>query len=121
MASSATSSSTTAWWTTATRGAPGNLVLDRVASLSALKHEYGHFLDDQALGFPGQRFYYENPDFRLASECCQYLGEIRTARQLGDDTARAQLIRDYLGEKNDLVDRYYFTQDRKPIPYGTLR
>ncbi|KQO16493.1 hypothetical protein ASF11_10020 [Acidovorax sp. Leaf76] len=110
-----------AYGPSATRGVPGNLVLDPDASMSALRHEYGHFLDDQALGFPGQRFYYESPDFRLASEPSQYLGEIRTARQLGDDAARAQLIRDYLGEKSYLIDRYYFTQDGKPIPYGTLR
>ncbi|UXU87589.1 hypothetical protein [Burkholderia sp. S-53] len=93
-------------------GRPGNIIFDRDASISAIRHEYGHFLDDAALGFPGQRFYYENPSARLATERRQYLGEIRTARSLGDAAARRQLIEDYLGEKRYLIDNYYFN------PYG---
>lgn len=88
-------------------GRPGNIVFDPDASLSAIKHEYGHFLDDEALGFPGQRYYYENPGARMATERRQYLGEIGTARELGDTAARRQLIQDYLGEKNYLIENYY--------------
>jgi LysM domain len=94
-------------------GRPGNIVFDPDASLSAVKHEYGHFLDDAALGFPGQRYYYENPSMRLATERSQYLNEIRTARELGDTTARRQLIQDYLSEKKYLIDNYYTK------PYGS--
>lgn len=94
-------------------GRPGNIVFDPDSSLSAIKHEYGHFLDDAALGFPGQRYYYENPGARMATERGQYLGEIRTARELGDTTARRQLIEDYLGEKKYLIDNYYTK------PYGS--
>jgi uncharacterized Zn-binding protein involved in type VI secretion len=94
-------------------GRPGNIVFDPDSSLSAIKHEYGHFLDDAALGFPGQRYYYENPAARLATERRQYLGEIRTARKLGDTTARRQLIEDYRGEKIYLIENYY------PKPYGS--
>lgn len=94
-------------------GRPGNIVFDPDSSLSAINHEYGHFLDDAALGFPGQRYYYENPSARLASERRQYLGEIRMARELGDTTARRQLIEDYLGEKRYLIENYYSK------PYGS--
>lgn len=94
-------------------GRPGNIVFDPDASLSAIKHEYGHFVDDAALGYPGQRYYYENPSARVATERRQYLGEIRTARELGDTTARRQLIEDYLGEKKYLIDNYYTK------PYGS--
>jgi hypothetical protein len=94
-------------------GRPGNIVFDPDSSLSAIKHEYGHFLDDSALGFPGQRYYYENPSARLATERRQYLGEIHTAKELGDNTARRQLIEDYLGEKKYLIDNYYTR------PYGS--
>jgi hypothetical protein len=94
-------------------GRPGNIVFDPDSSLSAIKHEYGHFLDDAALGFPGQRYYYENPGARVATERRQYLGEIRTARELGDPTARRQLIEDYLDEKKYLIDNYYSK------PYGS--
>jgi len=93
-------------------GRPGNIVFDRDASISAIRHEYGHFLDDSALGFPGQRYYYENPSARLGSERRQYLQEIRTAREVGDQVARRQLVQDYLGEKNYLIDNYYVK------PYG---
>jgi hypothetical protein len=100
-------------------GRTGNIIFDQDASLSAIKHEYGHFLDDQALGFPGQRFYYENPELRLATERRQYLQEIRTAREFGDDAARKQLILDYSNEKQYLIDNYYFKSDGTPIPYGS--
>jgi hypothetical protein len=99
-------------------GRPGNIVFDPDASISSIRHEYGHFLDDQALGFPGQRFYYENPQFRVATERSQYLGELRTARQLGDTDARRTLIQDYRNERQYLIDNFYFTPDGAKIPYG---
>jgi hypothetical protein len=94
-------------------GRPGNIVFDPDSLLSAIKHEYGHFLDDQAFGFTGQRYYYENPSARLATERSQYLGEIRAARELGDTTARRALIEDYIGEKKYLIDNCYTK------PYGS--
>jgi hypothetical protein len=96
-----------------TGGRPGNIVFDPDSSLSAIQHEYGHFLDDAALEFPGQRYYYENPNARVATERRQYLVEIRTAQGLGDTTARRQLIEDFLSEKKYLIDNYYTK------PYGT--
>jgi hypothetical protein len=112
-----------AYGPTSTGGGPGNIKFDPDGSISAIRHEYGHFLDDQALGFPGQAFYYERPQFRVATERRQYLGEIRTARQLSDGGARRQLIQDYLGEKQYLVDRYYWKlgpvdAPAAQIPYG---
>ncbi|WP_206996706.1 hypothetical protein [Trinickia mobilis] len=94
-------------------GRPGNIVFDPDASISAIRHEYGHYLDDLASGYPGQRFYYENPSARLATERRQYLGEVRTARELGDATARRQLVEDYLEEKRYLIENYYSK------PYGS--
>ena len=80
-------------------GEAGNLVIDENASISAWRHEYGHFLDDLANGRPGLRAYMENPSLRLATERRQYLREIQTARQINDEEARRQLILDYLEEK----------------------
>lgn len=103
-------------------GQPGNIVFDPDASISAIRHDYGHFLDDKALGFPGQRFYYENPQFRVATERRQYLYEIKTARQAGDADARRMLIQDYLSERQYLIDTYYFAPDGTKIPYsGPIR
>ena len=95
-------------------GKPGNMVIDPDASIAALRHEYGHYLDDAALGFPGSRYYLStNPRTRVASERRQYLQEIRLARILRDDTARRELIRDYLSERAALIERFY------EKPYGT--
>jgi hypothetical protein len=94
-------------------GRPGNIVFDPDASLSAIRHEYGHFLDDKALGYPGQRYYYENPSARVSTERSQYLNEIRTSRELNDQAARRQLIEDYLSERQYLIDNYYTK------PYGS--
>ena len=95
-------------------GKPGNMVIDPDASIATLRHEYGHYLDDAALGFPGSRYYLStNPRTRVASERRQYLQEIRLARILRDDTARRELIRDYLSERAALIERFY------EKPYGT--
>jgi hypothetical protein len=107
-----------AYGPTSLGGRPGNIVFDPDASISAIRHEHGHFLDDQALGFPGQRFYYENPQFRVATERSQYLSEIRTARQLGDTSAQRQLMQDYLTERQYLIDNFYFKPNGEKIPYG---
>ncbi len=93
-------------------GKPGSIVLDPDASISAVRHEYGHFVDDKALGFPPVREYYENPRLRIVSERRQYLQEIRTARKIGDNKARRALIQDYLEEKKYIIDNFYET------PYG---
>ncbi|CAN5458026.1 hypothetical protein BH10PSE19_BH10PSE19_22050 [soil metagenome] len=93
-------------------GRPGNIVLSPDASISALRHEYGHFLDDKALGFPGMRAYYENPSLRVATERRQYLAEINLAKSIGDMSARRLLVTDYLAERAALVDRFYTN------PYG---
>ena len=93
-------------------GRPGNIVIDPDASISALRHEYGHFRDDKMLDFPGMRAYYENPSLRLATERRQYLSEIKLARTSNDYIARKELILDYLEEKTALIDRFY------EKPYG---
>lgn len=87
-------------------GEAGNLVIDPNASISAWRHEYGHFLDDLANGQPGLGAYMQNPRMLRATERSQYLGEIRTARQIGDETARRQLTLDYLDRKAELFRLY---------------
>ncbi|GAA6152199.1 hypothetical protein [Pseudoteredinibacter isoporae] len=97
-----------------TAGGPlGNeILLPNEFSISALRHEYGHFLDHQALGSPRYIEYFKKPELILSTERRQYLGEIRTAREIGDTSARRTLIENYLNEKNYIIDRYY------QRPYG---
>ncbi len=93
-------------------GRGGNFKIDPDASISAVRHEYSHFLDDKALGFPGFGKYIEEPSLRLASERRAYLQEIKLAKIIDDQVARRQLILDYLEEKQYLIDRFY------EHPYG---
>jgi hypothetical protein len=87
-------------------GEVGNIVFDPDASISAMRHEYGHFLDDLEEGLPGFTYYFKNTDRWIATERRQYLDEIRTAKRLGDSEAREQLIKNYVEERRQIVDRY---------------
>jgi len=80
--------------------------MHRNASISAWRHEYGHFLDDIANGQPGLGAYMQNPRLLRATERRQYLGEIRTARGIGDEFARRQLILDHLDRKAEIYRLY---------------
>ena len=94
-------------------GARGNeVLLPDEFSISALRHEYGHFLDHQALGNPRYIKYFENPRLIVNTERRQYLGEIRFSREVGDVNARRTLIQNYLNERNSIVEKYY------QRPYG---
>jgi hypothetical protein len=87
------------------RGAPGRVILDPNASISAVRHEAGHFFDDIGLGSPGMGYYMQNPSVRWASERSSYLREIRAARLLGDQNARRMLIQDAAAEKAAIFGR----------------
>jgi hypothetical protein len=103
-------------------GRVGNeILLPEDFSISALRHEYGHFLDHQALGYPRYIEYFKSPELIVATERSQYLGEIRFARELGDTSARWTLIENYLRERNYIVDTYYqrpYGGKYNPNPFG---
>jgi hypothetical protein len=66
-------------------GKPGQLILDEDASYSALKHEYQHYLDDKANGFPGGRVYYDPANgMRKQMETNAYDVEINLAKSQGN-------------------------------------
>ena len=71
-------------------GKPGELFLDPDASYSAVRHEYQHYLDDLAQGFPGQEVLYQ-PNARWAMEKSAYAKEIALARRAGDKALIAEL------------------------------
>lgn len=80
-------------------GEPGTVILDPDASISAVRHEAGHFFDDLALGHPGLGYYLENPIVRWQSEFSSYIREIRLARRLGDTEAAWMLLQDARAER----------------------
>lgn len=89
------------------RGQPGQLILDPDASISALRHEYGHYLDDFKLGYPGLGYYMNNPTAQWTLEFNSYIGEIKFARELGDKTAAKQLLINARKEKNTIFNPTY--------------
>jgi hypothetical protein len=89
----------------ASQGNPGELVIDRNASLSALKHEYQHFLDDMASGWSGRRIMYEDYKERIMWELRAYMTEIKEADRLGLQNVSNQLWENYLAERYDLLSR----------------
>lgn len=82
-----------------TRGAPGKVILEPNASISAVRHEAGHFFDDIGLGSPGMGYYMQNPSVRRASGYSSYMREIRAARLIGDRNAARALLQDARAEK----------------------
>ena len=88
-------------------GDPGQVKICEDASLSALKHEYQHFLDSQAEGFPsfGQQMF-EDPKSRVIKELRAYMVEIKEAEKIGAKDAAKQLFENYRGEREWIVNNY---------------
>jgi hypothetical protein len=89
------------------KGNPGQIKIDPDASLSALKHEYQHFLDAKAEGFPsfGQQMF-ENPKRRVIKELRAYLVEIKEADKMGLKNVAEQLFESYRQERGWIVNQY---------------
>ena len=84
-------------------GTPGQLIIDKNASMSALIHEYQHYLDDVASGLPGMRQLYEqNP--RIIKELRAYMKEIKIADELGLKDVSAQLWENYRQEREYILN-----------------
>lgn len=88
-------------------GHPGRLILDPEASYGALLHEMSHFSDDEAAGFPGLRYWLEDPAVTAAGESRAYQAEIDYANYIGEagiasqlEELRAQRISQLLGEND---------------------
>ena len=61
-------------------GTPGQFIIDRNASYSAWAHEYKHFCDDRADGFPGMRIFMDTEKCKQR-EIDAYNVEIELARK----------------------------------------
>ncbi|MBO2009747.1 hypothetical protein [Hymenobacter negativus] len=60
------------------------------ASIGALRHEYQHFVDEQAAGYLGTRGLYDLA-FRKQTEQKAYAIEIAMMEKMGNEEAAAQL------------------------------
>jgi hypothetical protein len=89
-----------------TPGQPGNIRLHPDVDVSTLSHEYQHFVDDRAAGYPGARAYYTNPALMAELEQRAWQVEIDLAQQSGHSGLAQQLqtqmqeaIQEILGEQ----------------------
>jgi len=78
----------------ASAGRAGRVILDPDSSIGAVRHEFGHLLDDAVQGYPGYTFYRRNPSLKWKSELRSYLGEISLAREIGRQDIARKLIQD---------------------------
>jgi hypothetical protein len=92
----------------AAEGHPGRLILDPEASYGAVLHEMSHFSDDEEAGFPGLRYWLEDPAVTAAGESRAYQVEIDYANSISEagvaselEELRAQRIRQLLGENDE--------------------
>jgi hypothetical protein len=92
----------------AVSGEPGRIILDPEASYGAVVHEMSHFSDDEAAGYPGLRYWLEDPDVTAAGESRAYEVEIDYANSIGEagiasqlESLRADRISQLLDEANE--------------------
>lgn len=88
------------------KGEPGQILIDPDASMSALRHEYSHFLEAKANGFPSAAESYQNWEARIADELKAYNIEIEEAKRLGLDNVAEQLQKNFEAEKQYIIERY---------------
>ena len=91
----------------AVTGRPGRLILDPEASYGAVLHEMSHFSDDEAAGFPGLRYWLEDPAITAAGESKAYQTEIDYPNSISEteiaselEKLKAQRISQLLGEND---------------------
>jgi hypothetical protein len=89
-------------------GRPGRLILDPEASYGAVLHEMSHFSDDELAGFPGLRYWLEDPTVTADGESRAYQAEIDYANSIGEtgiadqlEGLKAQRIGQLIGENDE--------------------
>jgi hypothetical protein len=88
------------------KGEAGQILLDPNASMSALRHEYSHFIEAKANGFPSAAQSYQDWEGRIADELKAYTIEIEEAARLGLDDVVNQLKKNFEEEKQYIIDRF---------------
>ncbi|MEM9546674.1 MAG: hypothetical protein AAGA77_11920 [Bacteroidota bacterium] len=86
------------------KGEPGQLIIDPDASITALRHEHRHFLDDQAAGFKGFEGVFD-PNFRVTTEYNAYKLEIEEMLNMGQTSVANQLKTNFQNEVNDIMSK----------------
>ncbi|MBS9463281.1 hypothetical protein KIM67_12760 [Flagellimonas sp. 389] len=86
-----------------TKGSPGQLIIDQDASITALRHEHRHFIDDQAAGYLGFEGVYDI-NFRVTTEYNAYKLEVQEMLNLGESAATNQLKQNFIDEVTSIIN-----------------
>ncbi|RRB07765.1 hypothetical protein [Larkinella rosea] len=92
------------------KGEPGTIKLDPDASISALRHEYQHFLDDRAGGYRGMASLFDD-NYRYSTEFRAYMEEIKLMRKHRRFDIARELLENLRAEKARI-----FRLDELPTP-----
>ena len=87
------------------KGGAGKMILDPDVSISALRHEYQHFLDIRAAEFPGLGAYYINLSEFARVEIRGYMREIATAKQTGNRDLIPKIVEQMKARVKEVLGR----------------
>ncbi|QDZ63729.1 hypothetical protein EVD20_15770 [Elizabethkingia bruuniana] len=82
------------------KGKPGQIILNKEASFSALLHEFEHFVTDKNAGYLGFEGVYD-PNFRTMSEIISYEKEIDFVKKNGNNSEIINRLKINLKEEVD--------------------
>ena len=74
------------------KGHPATIKMYEEASIAAVKHEYRHFLDDEANGYPGLSYYIKDNDIFFEYEKRGYEEELKIARENGFEQEEKEIL-----------------------------
>lgn len=87
------------------KGKPGKFILDKEASVSALRHEFRHFLEDRAMDYPGLAYWREDDERFWRMEFLAYMEEIKFAREQKDYDLGRKIAKLMRAERNRIFGR----------------
>lgn len=88
------------------KGQAGQMLIDENASITALMHEYQHYVDDKVADFPGMEYHFQTKN-RLKMELNAYMKEIHFAESIGRKDTANELFKNYMDERNLLTSHLY--------------
>ena len=80
----------------------GRFIIDREASISALRHEFRHFLDDRNAGYLGLKAYREDDEVFWKHEFRAYFEEINFAREQKDYELGRRIVKIMREVRNEI-------------------
>lgn len=84
---------------------PGRFILDPDASISAVRHEYKHFLDDRKAGYPGLKFYRQDNERFWRMEFWAYAEELKFAHGQKDYDMMRKIVKLMRERKSEIFGK----------------